>query len=98
MKKIALLNTFFKFIVCCLCHFLVKVVLGEGHFGVVTKGYLKREGSIIPVALKTPLSAVKDLSLFVKEIKVMIFVGNHDNIVRFFGVMSDASIEGEILR
>ncbi|CAG7728821.1 unnamed protein product [Allacma fusca] len=62
-------------------------VLGSGEYGVVCRGTL--DGS--PVAVKTtkPNADVEYFKAFLKEIKVINFIGEHANIVYFHGAVVD---------
>jgi len=66
----------------------VNAVIGSGAYGMVLKGILtnkKRER--VPVAIKT-LKPMDDISYFkalMSELKIMGFIGKHDNIVNLLG-------------
>ncbi|CAG7666341.1 unnamed protein product, partial [Allacma fusca] len=58
-------------------------ILGKGAFGMVIRGkYLKEE-----VAVKTtlPNAEVSYFKALLSELKVMAYIGSHENVVRFFG-------------
>lgn len=83
----------------------VKSPLGSGEFGVVYKGYvsgvnLKPEENSqtyvdstrqVPVAVKTlrANSEIQYLRSMLKEVKVMMYVGKHANVVQMMGCCTE---------
>ncbi|CAL8116985.1 unnamed protein product [Orchesella dallaii] len=69
--------------------FDIKDVLGSGAYGTVYKGILKGdfEGQTSPVAIKTvdPSSDKMYFTALLSEVKMMCYVGKHENIVNFIG-------------
>jgi len=60
-------------------------ILGSGNFSIVTKGKLSYLDD--DVAIKIPKTSLDVLSFktLLTEIKIMIFIGEHPNILRFLG-------------
>jgi len=73
-------------------------VLGKGQFGTVYKG--KISGSMDIVAFKTPnreqVSATY-LKNLLQEIKIMIYIGHHENVVKLIGAHTQKIREGKHL-
>ena len=65
------------------------IELGSGEYGRCYKGFFRQNGQNIPVAIKTLKNpADKEyFKSFLKEIKVMAYVGEHENVVKFYGAM-----------
>ena len=68
-------------------------ILGSGAFGVVMKGTLDKN----EVAVKTiKRNADKQyLKALLSELKIMIYLGNHDNIVTFLGAYTKELQKGK---
>ncbi|CAG7826513.1 unnamed protein product, partial [Allacma fusca] len=62
-------------------------VLGEGEFGVVHKGQFN--GEIVAIKSSKSVADIEYFKAFLKEIKVMAFVSEHKNIIKFFGAVVD---------
>ena len=62
-------------------------ILGKGEFGIVTKGKIGRA----PVAIKTvkKTADIAYLKALLSELKIMCFVGQHDNIVNLIGACTE---------
>ena len=69
-----------------LLHF-THIVLGEGHFGKVLKGELRREKEITPVAVKILKDQMNQTHRqdLLNEISSLKEVGRHDNIIQLMG-------------
>ena len=73
-----------------------RLCLGDGHFGAVYKGSLINPFQVIAVkTLKTEcsLQALKNL---LNEIKIMSFVGEHDNILKLIGAHTSKIDQGNL--
>ena len=66
-------------------------ILGSGQFGIVFKGILHRNGETNVVAIKTvnPDVDVETFRSLLSEIKVMEFVGKHENIIQMLGAFTE---------
>ena len=73
------------------------VTLGKGEFGIVYKGTLKDVPE--PVAFKTTHRdfTSKDLKYLMSEIKIMIHVGKHPNVLAFIGAYTAELPQGSII-
>jgi serine/threonine protein kinase len=62
-------------------------LLGSGQFGVVYKGFLLRNGEKEVVAVKTVAKGVpvEVFKALLSEIKIMAFLGKHENVVELIG-------------
>lgn len=73
-------------------------ILGEGEFGTVYKAAIRQQKVTFPAAAKVIKNIASESSdsfkMLLDEIKIAIYAGNHENVVKFFGVTSDASIKG----
>ena len=69
--------------------------MGCGEYGVCYKGSLTQQGQTIDVAIKTlKESTDKEIFMsFLKEIKVLAYVGEHENVVKFYGAMVEKIAE-----
>ncbi|CAL8100192.1 unnamed protein product [Orchesella dallaii] len=79
--------------------FDVKFPLGSGEYGIVYKGTLEKTNETISVAVKTtkPYSNAQCLRALLKEVKVMMYVGQHPKIVKLEGCCTNNLREGELL-
>lgn len=73
----------------CLCAIDSENMLGKGAFGTVLKGRV--EGIKDFVAVKTVNSSceVNQFKGFLSELKIMIFIGKHPNIVSLIGASTE---------
>jgi len=74
--------------------------LGAGEFGMVSRGTIVKNRTAINVAIKTmrlgkPSSSV--LSGILSEIKVLAYLGKHDNIVELLGANTENLKKGKII-
>jgi len=67
------------------------MILGKGEFGVVFKGTVEKGGTLEEVAIKTTKSSnnAQYIRNLLSELKVMIYIGEHPNIVRLVGANTD---------
>ena len=70
--------------------------MGEGEFGVCVKGEYQGR----PVAVKTSkdIADVTVFKNFLREVKIMAYIGNHENIVEFVGAHVGAIRQSTKLR
>ena len=61
------------------------IVLGSGNFGICYQGSWRRNGESMNVAIKA-LQDSRDKASFRKEIKASFHVGEHENVVKFYGI------------
>ena len=64
-----------------------ETVLGSGEFGVVRSGVLN--GQAVAVKKLKPTVGVDEFKVVLAEMKIMSYLGDHENVVKFFG--SDVS-------
>jgi len=74
--------------------------LGHGQFGVVFRGELTKNpggAEVIPVAVKTlkPFADGDYVRALLREIKVMIYVGRHPNVLELIGCATERLFECE---
>ena len=64
-------------------------MLGEGQYCRCYKGSLVHEGQTVDVAIKILKESMDKGSFthFLKEIEMMAYVGQHENVVKFHGAM-----------
>ncbi|ODN00462.1 Mast/stem cell growth factor receptor kita [Orchesella cincta] len=74
----------------------IKCALGSGEYGIVYKGTLEKANINIPVAIKTmkPYSNGEGLRALLKEVKVMMYVGQHPKIVKLEGCCTNNLRQG----
>ena len=68
-----------------------KIILGSGQFGIVFKGILRIAGDTMDVAVKTVTPGV-DIEIFkslLSEIKIMEYLGTHENVIQMFGACTE---------
>ncbi len=72
--------------------------LGSGQFGVVYKGSVRDSSSTLHTAVKTLKSSCnsEDIKSFLSEIKLMIYLGKHPNLVKIIGACTNNCRMGEI--
>ena len=72
-------------------------MLGQGHFGICYQGSLNQHGETIDVAIKLlKESTDKEIFMsFIKEIKTLAYVGEHENVVKFYGAMVERIAESK---
>ncbi|CAG7819572.1 unnamed protein product [Allacma fusca] len=69
-------------------HLLIEeTVLGEGQFGIVQRGTLN--GQSVAVKSSKSTADIEYFKAFLKEIKLMAYIGEHDNVVQFCGAVVD---------
>ncbi|OXA51590.1 Vascular endothelial growth factor receptor 2 [Folsomia candida] len=61
-------------------------VLGSGEFSVVVKGRMKSKNMNVAIKIAKPSADVTLFKTLLSEVKIMIFIENHENIVALFGV------------
>jgi len=64
-------------------------VLGQGEFGIVLEGTLLQDGEPTLVAVKTNKgSDNQHLKALLTELKIMIYIGKHENVVNLLGAVT----------
>lgn len=61
-------------------------MLGSGEFSVVVKGRMKSKNMNVAIKIAKPSADVTLFKTLLSEVKIMIFIENHENIVALFGV------------
>ncbi|CAG7786744.1 unnamed protein product [Allacma fusca] len=64
-----------------------ETILGEGQYGIVQKGTLN--GQSVAVKSSKSTADIEYFKAFLKEIKLMAYIGEHENVVRFCGAVVD---------
>ena len=64
-----------------------ETLLGSGEFGVVRSGVFN--GQAVAVKMLKPTVGVDEFKAVLAEMKIMSYLGDHENVVKFFG--SDVS-------
>jgi len=63
-------------------------MLGEGEFSRVVQGFLKSHRSNVAVKIPKPSADVTLFKNLLSEIKIMIYIGDHENVAGLVGVCS----------
>lgn len=72
--------------------------LGEGQFGIVLRGKLQTKQGPFPVAVKTTKdSDASQLRSLLSEIKLMTYIGKHENIVNLIGAITQDLKKRELI-
>ena len=61
-------------------------ILGSGEFGLVLKGTYR--GQVVAVETLKPESTKEDLKSLLSEVKVLVYTGQHENIVQLVGAVT----------
>ncbi len=60
-------------------------LLGTGNFSHVVRGYHKLKKRSVAIKIANTATNTDDFKKLLTEIKIMIYIGSHDNIVKFIG-------------
>ncbi len=80
-----------------MCRFLDEHdILGSGAFGLVLRG--KLSGHPEEVAIKTikPFSAISYFKALLSELKIMVYIGKHENVVTLIGAYTGKIKESKL--
>jgi len=74
-------------------------ILGQGQFGIIYNGQCERNGEITSVAFKTSKDSenVQSVKSLLAEIKLLIYIGSHPNIIELIGAYTEQIQDGTVL-
>jgi len=74
-------------------------ILGQGQFGIIYNGQCERNGENKSVAFKTTKDStnVQSLKSLLAEIKLLIYIGSHPNIIELIGAYTEQIQNGTLL-
>lgn len=70
--------------------------LGEGAFGLVLKGKVEGMSDVVAVKTMKPRCEVDQFKGFMSELKIMMYIGRHPNVVALVGAHTDKIKESKI--
>ncbi len=59
--------------------------MGSGNFSHVVRGYYEIEKRSVAIKIANTTTNTDDFKMMLTEIKIMIYIGSHDNVVKFIG-------------
>lgn len=71
--------------------------LGSGHFGVVMKAHVRGDGTPVAVKMVRHKRNVDELEILMKELKVMIHMGQHVNVLQLVGAVTRQIRSGKLM-
>ncbi|ODM96756.1 Vascular endothelial growth factor receptor 1, partial [Orchesella cincta] len=66
--------------------FQEKNILGKGEFAIVVRGKIISESRLAAIKISKPTVDVNFFKIFLSEIKIMLYIGKHKNVVSLIGV------------